>query len=449
MIVFLGILILVAVVWVWLLISPTFQLSLKYALNADTAFPSPGAGQCSWPTVTVVIPARNEADTLPTTIPTICGQDYPDLRVVLVDDQSDDGSSEVIAQLQSAHPNLTVVQGTSRPAGWHGKQWAVKQGVDRAKTDHDSLNLDGMECPSSRIESGCPQPGSDHYLLFTDADIIFHPQVVRQTILAMQARKLEMLSLLPQLILGSASERLALAGAMALISALFPLSRANNPKSRLALAAGGFILIRRDVYERVGGHASVKSEMIEDLGLARVLKSAGVRMQTLFTCDLLHTRMYNGLADLWEGLSKNAFAGLNYSLWKYFAGAIGGSIIGILPPVYLALSLVLTAQNPSSLTWAALALSLLINLCMIVVHSRVARHLRLPLWHSTLLPVTGVFYNLIVAWSVYQHYFTAGTVWKGRQYRNDSTASSNDLPTAPAAPARSDPAVATDRYPGR
>ncbi|HEX2970790.1 MAG TPA: glycosyltransferase, partial [Tepidisphaeraceae bacterium] len=261
-------------------------------------------------------------------MPTICRQDYPDLRGVLVDDQSDDGSSEVIAQLQSAHPNLTVVHGTSRPAGWHGKQWAVKQGVDRAKTDHDSLNLDGMECPSSRVEPGCPQPGSDQYLLFTDADIIFHPQVVRQAILAMQARRLEMLSLLPQLILGSASERLALAGAMALISALFPLSRANSPKSRLALAAGGFILIRRDVYERVGGHASVKSEMIEDLSLARVLKSAGVRMQTLFTCDLLYTRMYNGLADLWEGLSKNAFAGLNYSLWKYFAGAIGGSIIG-------------------------------------------------------------------------------------------------------------------------
>ncbi|MGE5607754.1 MAG: glycosyltransferase [Bacillota bacterium] len=421
MIVFLGILSIVAAVWLWLLAGRTFRSSLKLALNADT--PVTPSAPARWPAITVIIPARNEADTLPATIPTICRQDYPDFRVILVDDQSDDDSPRVIEQLQAAHPNLTVVHGITRPADWHGKQWAVKQGVDHTNTE---------------------------YLLFTDADILFHPQVLKQSMRVMQTRNLEMFSLLPQLILGSPSERIALAGAMAVITGLFPLTRANDPKSRLALAAGGFILIRRDAYERVGGHAAVRNQMIEDLSLARIMKQAGVRMQTLFTCDLLHTRMYTGLADLWEGLSKNAFAGIDYSLWKYFVGTMLGLVIGVLPPLYWVLSVLLLTHHPSPMTWAAFALSLLINLCMVIVHSRAVRHLQLPWWHSFLLPVSGVLYSLIAAWSVYQHYFTDGTMWKGRRYRNDSASLRTAVPIMePAGPVPSDPSVATDRCPGK
>ncbi|MCY2951253.1 MAG: glycosyltransferase [Planctomycetota bacterium] len=381
---------LIALAWVWLLVGPTHRYGFRETLDASTDVGSSLIDERSWPAVSVVIPARNEADTLRSTIPTICGQDYPDLRVILVDDQSEDESGRVIEKLKADHPGLLVVRGRARAAGWYGKQWAVQQGLELAKTE---------------------------WLLFTDADIIYDRAAVRQAVRYMLAHDLEMLSLLPQLILVSVWERLALSAAMAVLAALFPLSRVNNPRSKVALAAGAFILIRREAYERVGGHEAVRGEMIEDLSLARLLKGAGTRMQSRLTRDLIRTRMYEGWAELWEGLSKNAYAGIGYSLWKYAAGIVVGLLFGVLPPVYLVASLVGGVVAPSAGMWGAVALSAVANFCMIAVHGRCVRHLGLPWYYRVLLPAGGVFYSLFVTSSVWQHYFCGGAQWKGRRYQ--------------------------------
>ena len=380
----------IALLWLILFLSPAHKVFFRQTLDAHTLQPDPAA----WPSVTIVVPARNEAAMLPRTVPTMCRQDYPGLRVIVVDDGSDDDSPQILERLRSEHPNLTVVRAADRPAGWVGKPWAVMQGVEHVP------------------------PGTE-LLLFTDADIEFHPQAVRQAVRLLAAGPYDLVSLFPQLIFSCTSERVGLTGLVTVLALGYPAGVVNNPKSKQALAAGGFILVRRSAYESVGGHAAVKDQVIEDINLARAIKSAGHTLHIRLTDDLLTTRMYEDLADLWEGLSKNAYAGVNHRPDKFVAGSILALIVAVLPPVYFVASLIAALstypQTPPAL-WAVVALSAGINLLMYGIHRRTVRHFRLPAWHAWLMPASLGFYQIIAAHSVYQHLFKGGAMWKGRRY---------------------------------
>jgi hopene-associated glycosyltransferase HpnB len=377
----------IALFWLVLWISPVHRVGFRDALSSATAIPEIS----DWPSVTVVVPARNEADELPKTIPTICAMDYPGLRVVVVDDQSDDATPAVLEKLKSEHANLIVVRAADRPAGWCGKPWAVTQGVAHANTD---------------------------LTLFTDADILFHPLALRQAVRLMQAGNYDCVSLFPHLILESKLERLGLAGLVTVLMLMFPTGLVNRPKSSMAMAAGGFILVRRLAYERIGGHESVKSQIIEDVNLARKLKASGAVLHSRFTTDLCATRMYEGFDDLWEGLSKNAYAGMEYQPRKFWVGTIVGLLIAVLPPIYLTGSLVIALAtfpaNPK--LWTIVGLSAAINLFMILIHARTVRQLKLSPIYGLLLPASAALYLLIAMSSFYQHHFKGGNVWKGRRY---------------------------------
>jgi hypothetical protein len=193
----------------------------------------------------------------------------------------------------------------------------------------------------------------------------------------------------------------------------------NNPRSKQALAAGGFILVRRSAYESVGGHAAVKDQVIEDINLARALKSAGHRLHIRLTDDLITTRMYENLSDLWEGLAKNAYAGVEHRAWKFVLGSLACVLVAVLPPVYFVVSLVaalLTYSQATPKLWGVVAISALINLLMYAIHRRTVRHFRLPAWHAWLMPLSLGFYQVIAVHSVYQHVVHGGAVWKGRRY---------------------------------
>ena len=390
---------LIALLWLTLFLSPAHKVFFRDTLNAATLLPDPA----DWPAVTVIVPARNEAAMLPRTIPTICQQDYPHLRVIVVDDQSDDATPQILAQLKSHHPNLQTTRAADRPPGWVGKPWAVAQGVDRA----NSLNPE-------------PRPlNPDDLLLFTDADIEYHPAALRQAVRLLASGPYDLVSLFPQLHFSCAAERVGLTGLVTVLALGYPAGVVNNPKSKQALAAGGFILVRRSAYESVGGHAAVKDQVIEDINLARALKSAGARLHIRLTDDLLTTRMYEDLPDLWEGLAKNAYAGVNHRPDKFIVGSLLGLLIAVLPPLYFVASLIIALlrypETPPIL-WAIVALAASINLLMYAIHRRTIRHFRLPTWHAWLMPLSLGFYQLIALHSVYQHLFKGGAVWKGRRY---------------------------------
>jgi hopene-associated glycosyltransferase HpnB len=380
---------LIALFWLILFLSPAHKVFFRETLDANTALPDP----VEWPAVTVIAPARNEAAMLPRTVPSICLQDYPKFCVIVVDDQSDDGSPEILRRLEIENPRLTVVRAADRPAGWCGKPWAVMQGVARA--------------------------GPSELLLFTDADIEFNGHALRQAVRLLAAGPYDLVSLFPQLVFSCTSERIGLTGLVTVLALLFPAGVVNDPKSKQALAAGGFMLVRRGAYESVGGHAAVRDQVIEDINLARALKIAGHRLHIRLTDDLITTRMYENLADLWEGLAKNAYAGVEHRAWKFVLGSIACVLVAVLPPVYFVVSLVaallMYPRTPPRL-WAAVALSAGINLLMYAIHRRTIRHFRLPAWHAWLMPVSLGFYQVIAVHSVYQHVVHGGAVWKGRRY---------------------------------
>ena len=390
---------LVALLWLVLFLSPAHKVFFRQTIDAATALPDPPA----WPAVTIVVPARNEAAMLPRTIPTMCEQDYAGLRVVVVDDQSDDASPDILTELAGRYPNLTVVRAADRPAGWVGKTWAVAQGVEHV-------------------------PAASELLLFTDADIEYHPQAVRQAVRLLAHGPYDLVSLFPQLIFSCTSERIGLTGLVTVLALGYPAGVVNNPKSKQALAAGGFILVRRGAYESVGGHAAVKGQVIEDIHLARVLKSAGHHLHIRLTHDLITTRMYEDFGDLWEGLSKNAYAGVDHRPGKFVLGSIFALLVAVLPPLYLVATLtaaLLTYPTTPPRLWAIVALSALINLLMYGIHRRTVRHFRLPAWHAWLMPVSLGFYQVIAVHSVYQHLFKGGAAWKGRRYGAAAAATIN------------------------
>jgi chlorobactene glucosyltransferase len=386
--VFLIFLAVIAFAWALLAISPAHAATFRQKLSAGSELPA----QATLPAVALVIPARNEGTMLPTTLPTWCGQDYPGFRVVVVDDQSEDDTADVLQRFAATHSNLTVVSAGPRPAGWLGKPWAVTQGVA-------SL-------------------GKDDWLLFSDADIVFHLSVVRIAMAYAQAEGLDMLSLVPRMTCGSAIERIGMAGFVGAIGLVFPFAWANDPKRKnLAMASGGFILVKRVAYEAVGGHAALKSEMVEDMKLALRLKQANYCVRTLLTSDLLSTRMYEGWDEMWEGLTKNAYAGMEYRPLMFVASLGGGFIAGVLPPVYLAASVVWVALHPHSVAaWTALGLSFAINVFTAILHARAVRYLQLPRWYALTVSVSGAFLTLVGISSAWQHHFGGGNVWKGRRY---------------------------------
>ncbi|HTW93480.1 MAG TPA: glycosyltransferase family 2 protein [Tepidisphaeraceae bacterium] len=375
----------VAGFWLWVALATVQRATFRQVLKSNDSTP---AGEL--PAVTVIVPARNEAEMLPTTIPSLCRQDHPAVAVIVVDDQSDDSSAEVLQRLTSEFPNLIVVHGIDRPVGWLGKNWAVQQGFERARTD---------------------------WILFTDADCVFHPAALRVGQELMIRQGLDVLSLCPRPTFGHFSEAIGVSGLMTALTMIIPIKKANDPRyPDVALAAGAFILVRRAAYERIGGHAAVRAHMTEDLAIGRRFKAAGEKIQLCLAGDLITTRMYEGFADMWEGLSKNAFAGMDFKEWKFWGLMAGGLLGTFLVPFYLLGAIIWLIRLPSFYSAAALILSSVAFAAMSIAHSRSTRWLRLPWWHALLMPLSAGLYLLIAANSYLQYHLRGGNVWKGRRY---------------------------------
>jgi hopene-associated glycosyltransferase HpnB len=213
----------------------------------------PGADPATWPTVVAVVPARDEADILPDTLPALLAQDYPgDFRVVLVDDASTDGTGDLAKSLaQNADRELTVVAGSGPPPGWTGKVAALAAGTAEA--------------------------GEPDYLLFTDADIRHPTDSVRSLVRGAEADRYDLVSLMARLRTDTGWERAIVPAFVYFFAQLYPFGRVRRPTSRTAAAAGGCVLLRRAVLVRAGGLAAISGALIDDVALARLVKRAGGR----------------------------------------------------------------------------------------------------------------------------------------------------------------------------
>ena len=264
-----------------------------------------------WPRVIAVIPARNEAATVGATVRSLLAQDYPiPMEVILVDDDSDDGTADAAraaATETGADRRLTVVKGAPLPSGWTGKVWAQKQGID------------------------CVASGSPDYLLLTDADITYAPDVVRQLASRAVADGLVLASIMAKLHCDSFAERFIVPAFVFFFRMLYPFAWVNRPARRTAAAAGGCMLVRADTLARTGGIESIRDALIDDCALARRLKRLGPISLDLSE-HVRSLRTASGFAPLRRMVTRSAYAQLGYSPALLVGTVAAMTIIFLGPP---------------------------------------------------------------------------------------------------------------------
>jgi hopene-associated glycosyltransferase HpnB len=335
----------------------------------------------AWPPVTAVVPARDEADVIARSIGSLLAQDYPGrFRIVLVDDNSSDGTARVAEALAAgAHP-LTLVRGAPLPAGWTGKLWAMNQGVERATS--------AGEAPK--------------YLWLTDADIAHAPDNLRRLVARAEVGKLALTSLMARLSCANAAERLLIPAFVYFFAMVYPFARVNDPRSRVAGAAGGCMLARSDALAAAGGVAAIRTALIDDCTLGALLKRQGPIWLGL-TDRAESIRPYAGVGEIGRMIARSAYAQLGYSP-LVLAGAVAGMTL-----TYLAAPLV-AIFAPGPWRWAGVAAWLLMALSF---QPTLRFYRRSPLW-GLALPAIGALYTAFTLQSAVDVWRGRGGAWKGR-----------------------------------
>ncbi len=366
-------------IWVYLLLFRGFFWLA--AEREDRSRPSLPEG-ADWPGLTAVIPARNEALALPRTLASLAAQTYPGrFAIVVVDDDSTDGTGTVARKAAaSSKVAIAVLDGAPLPAGWTGKVWAMQQGIAHA-------------------ERMVPPPD---YLLLTDADIDYPPDAVARLVARAKASRTVLTSLMVKLNCESVPERALIPAFVYFFQMLYPFAWVNRPENKTAAAAGGCMLVDRRALAAAGGIAKIRSALIDDCALARLLKGQGPIWLGL-AADVRSSRVYPRLGDIRRMVARSAYAELDYSPLRLAGTVIGMVLTYIFPPIAACF-----APFPANILAAlAFALMMLTFLPMLRVYRRPA------LW-AVALPAMAAAYLLFTLDSAYQHWRGRGGAWKGR-----------------------------------
>jgi len=359
------------VVWFALLFGRGFFWLMRERGDRETP-PSPDG----WPSVTAVVPARNEADVIVRSLASLLKQDYPGrFRVILVDDQSGDETGTLARSLDNGR--LTVLDGAAHPPGWTGKLFAVHQGVEHAN------------------------PDLPDYLWLTDADISHTPDNLSRLVARAEAGKLVLVSLMAKLHCESFAERFLIPAFVFFFAMLFPFAWANDPNKRLAAAAGGCMLVRREALARAGGIEAIRGEIIDDCALAARLKAQGPIWLGL-TERAVSIRPYPRLADIRAMVARSAYAQLGYSPLVLAGTVLGMALLYIVPLTGLLMGGL--GALAGALAWASMTI-----MFQPILHF----YRRSPLW-GLALPAIGVFYAAFTIDSAVQFWRGRGGMWKGR-----------------------------------
>ncbi len=337
-----------------------------------------------WPPIAAVVPARDEADVIARSIGSLLAQDYPgDFRVILVDDNSSDGTARAAFDAAAALPHperLTILGGAPLASGWTGKLWAVNQGVAAAMTD--------AEPPK--------------YLLLTDADIAHAPDNLRKLAARAEAGGLALTSLMAKLTCDTPAERLLIPAFVYFFDMLYPFAQVNDPKSRIAGAAGGCMLANARNLAAAGGVASIRTALIDDCNLGAVMKKQGPIWLGL-TERATSLRPYVTVAEIGKMISRSAYAQLNYSPWL-----LAGTVLGMVVTYLTAPAVALFAPWPWR--WAGIVAWCLMALTF---QPMLRFYRRSPLWGFA-MPFIGALYTGFTIQSAVDVWRGKGGVWKGR-----------------------------------
>jgi hopene-associated glycosyltransferase HpnB len=337
---------------------------------------SPGTA----PGIAVVVPARNEAESIERALRSLLTQNYPGAyRVILVNDRSEDATAAIARTI--GDPRLTVLDGAPCPPGWSGKLWAIAQGLAEAEAE---------------------------LILLTDADIIHDP--AHLATLAAQAERggHDLVSEMVALNCASWAERALVPAFVFFFQQLYPFAWVNDPLRGTAAAAGGTILIRRRALDRIGGIEAVRGALIDDVALAAAVKRGG-RIWLGHSTLARSLRPYPGAADIWRMVARTAYVQLRRSPFLLAGTVLGMALVWLVPPA-AALFTHGAARWLGFVAWLGAAGSYLPTL----------RRFRLtPLW-APFLPLIATFYMAATIGSAIDHYRGRGVVWRGRRYQGSA-----------------------------
>jgi len=330
-------------------------------------------GPAAWPSIDVVVPARNEAGTLPVSLPSLLAQDYPGhWKILVVDDHSDDGTAD-IARQHARDGRLTVVVPPALAAGWSGKVAAMNAGVTH---------------------------GAAEYILFTDADIEHPVDSLRRLAARALEKNLDLTSRMVRLHCESFAERLLVPAFVFFFAMLYPFRRASDPNSEVAAAAGGVMLVRRKALDGIGGLARIKSALIDDCALARAIKPHGGEIELTLADDIHSLRRYPAIRDIHAMVARTAYTQLRYSPLLLAATCLGMAVLFLAPP-----ALALGGNAFAAAVWVLMS----------AVYLPMVRFYRLPAEWALALPAAAALYVFATLDSARLHWRGRGGQWKGRK----------------------------------
>ncbi|HVI89499.1 MAG TPA: glycosyltransferase [Dongiaceae bacterium] len=376
-------------IWIYLLaFRGRFWLEQPRPIAAAATAAAVADGE-AWPAVVAVVPARNEAGVVGRAIAALLGQDYPgDFRVILVDDNSTDGTgaeARAAAVAAGAGDRLTLINGKRLNQGWTGKMWAVKQGLDQVE----------------RLER------KPDYVLLTDADIEHAPDSLRQLVAwarqgDAKSGSYKLVSLMARLRTDTFAEKALIPAYVCFFQMLYPFAWINDPEKRTAGAAGGCMLVERKALKAAGGIAAIKDALIDDCALGRVMKGQGPVWLGLAD-NVASLRGYPTWRDIWMLIARSAFTQLNFS-GLLLLGCVFGMVLTYLLPPLLVFNADPGLRWPGIIAWSMMTMSLLPTLYY---------YRRSVLW-APFLPLIALFYLAATIDSARRYWLGRGGEWKGR-----------------------------------
>jgi chlorobactene glucosyltransferase len=336
----------------------------------------PGTEQ---PLVSVIVPARNEGGRiLEKSVSSMLAQEYRNLEVIVLNDRSTDNTAEILAKIP--FDKLRVIAGRDLAPGWLGKPHALQQAYQASKGE---------------------------WILATDADIVFAPCAVSTSVEHAERLGIDALTLIPHTQLGSFWEK-----AFMYVFAWFcvqgmPAHKVNDPNRSESMGVGNFFMLRRDVMQKIDGFECVKNDVAEDLKLGEYLKKNGYRLRIDYAPDLLQTRMYSGLGEIWAGFSKNFFSGMKFSVFKTLLGGLSVLVFAVLP---LPLAMVAFAAGHANIALPLFLSYLVTVLILFILH----RKFRGAPAYAIFAPLGFGLFLAILFNSAYCVISGKGVTWKGR-----------------------------------
>ncbi|MDH3557259.1 MAG: glycosyltransferase [Deltaproteobacteria bacterium] len=359
-----------AAIWLTILLLPWRPWSTNEVLDVSSPLPEVDLGD-----ITVLIPARNEAETIKATLPALTAQGRG-LNIILIDDQSSDGTGQVARK--AVDENLLIIKGKSLPSGWTGKLWALEQGRSHIRTS---------------------------FTLLLDADIEPLPGIIGELKRAMQERDVQLISLMAELRMDTFWEKLLMPAFIYFFKLLYPFRLSNTGTSRVAAAAGGCILLETRLLHEIGGFDSLRGELIDDCALARRIKTLGYKTWIGLTHSVRSIRPYEKLRTIWEMVARTAFTQLNYS------GLLLALCTAIMVLSFVVPGLGLFLPSGMAKFFSALGLAI-----MILCYLPTLKFYGLPGRWALALPLIGILYLAMTWTSAMRYWLGGGSHWKGRAY---------------------------------